>query len=58
MCPPVPERLRASARQHADLPSTDAERARLAGDAMLADLHKGRALAEMIALYERCRAGG
>lgn len=57
VCPPVPEHVRAAAARRIDLPAGEAGRTRLAGDAMLADLAKGRALADLITLYERCRTG-
>lgn len=55
-CPPVPEHVRAAAARRIDLPAGEAARGRLAGDAMLADLAKARALSDLIGLYERCRS--
>lgn len=55
-CPPVPGHVRAAARANVDLPAGEDDRARLTGDGVLADLAKRRALTDLIALYERCRA--
>jgi hypothetical protein len=54
-CPPVPADTREAARR-VGLPRDAAGGGAIAGDALISDAAKAKAIGDLIAQYERCRA--
>lgn len=53
-CPRIPDHIRAAARTRLAVPDME-RRGTMAGEALVSDIEKTRALGDLIALYERCR---